>query len=77
MRLRYPNLPGVILATRPKLIIVPMENCVIEPNQFCKKDLNDRATAEIMSVARLEPHVKINAIKDGVGLFLLIVLHRC
>ncbi|TEB35970.1 Piwi-domain-containing protein [Coprinellus micaceus] len=64
-RLAHHRLPGVIVATKPKLIIIPMELCDIEPNQFYRKAMNDRATSEIMSIARLDPPDKMDAIKEG------------
>jgi hypothetical protein len=44
-----------------------MELCDIEPNQFYRKAMNDRATSEIMSIARLDPPDKMDAIKEGVS----------
>jgi eukaryotic translation initiation factor 2C len=53
-KLRFPNYPLVLIKTNPKLYL-PMECCVVAPNQRLVKVLNDQQMGKAIKVASLQP----------------------
>ncbi|KAF6761899.1 Piwi domain-containing protein [Ephemerocybe angulata] len=55
----HPKLPGVIVRTGDRKEILPMELCIIEPNQLFKKALPEVATREMVRFSTLRPDEKM------------------
>lgn len=67
IELRYPRLPGVILREHPRLEIVPMETCSIDPHQLFKKAIPEPVIREMVPFATLRPTEKLAAISSAAG----------
>ncbi|KAF5333540.1 hypothetical protein D9611_002819 [Ephemerocybe angulata] len=65
----HPKLPGVIVRTGDRKEILPMELCIIEPNQLFKKALPEVATREMVRFSTLRPEEKMVEIQRVSGYY--------